>query len=106
MVIELFFSNKIKVFAEGVADKISLQFPSAQENKLGSKGGQRRLEAILETVMEDIERFRCEENIGWFGKARLANFFKWRLIEHGYSEGFVEALTKGVVHYLSIKRDS
>lgn len=91
-------------FAKALAEKIVLQFPAQNENKLAKKGGQRRLEAILETVMEDINSFQEKYHLGWFRKARLGNAFRWSLIEYGYSKKFVDALTDGLIHNLAIKK--
>ena len=90
-------------FAHALAEKISMQFPAASVNKLAKKGGQRRLEAILQTVMDDITVFQRERDLGWFRKARLGNAFRWRLTELGYSDTFVKALTDGLVHHIAIK---
>lgn len=90
-------------FAHSLAEKISRQFPPASENKLAKKGGQRRLEAILQTVMDDITVFQRQHSLGWFRKARLGNSFRWRLTDLGYSEGFVKALTDGLIHHIAIK---
>ncbi len=91
-------------FAHALAEKISRQFPPANEDKLVKKGAQRRLEAILQSVMDDITGFQEKNTLGWFRKARLGNAFRWRLAELGYSEGFVKALTDGLIHYIAIKR--
>lgn len=91
-------------FARALAEKISIQFPPASENKLAKRGGQRRLEAILQTVMDDISVFQQQRDLGWFRKARLGNAFRWRLTELGYSETFVKALTDGLIHHIAIKR--
>lgn len=90
-------------FAHTLAEKISMQFPPASENKLAKKGGKRRLEAILQTVMDDITVFQQQRKLGWFRKARLGNAFRWRLSELGYSDTFVKALTDGLIHHIAIK---
>jgi hypothetical protein len=100
---DLFGSGKEKLVGEGFADKIAKQFPPAIENKLIKRGAQRRLEAILETLISDVVLYKKENRIGWFAKAKIGNAFRWRLVEHGYSEQFVEALTQGLVHNLAMK---
>lgn len=101
---EYFFPRTEIDFAHSLADKIAQQFPVASENRLAKKGAQRRLEAILQTVMDDITGFQQSNRIGWVRKARLGNAFRWRLAEHGYSEQFIEALTKGLIYHIAIKR--
>lgn len=52
------FSRREKDFAEKLADKIFRQFPPASEALLAKKGAKRRLEAILEAVMSDLDAFK------------------------------------------------
>lgn len=91
------FSRRPSEFAKMLVEKIARQFPPTSEALLAKKGAQRRLESVLEPVMKDIEAFQKEQSLGWIGKARLGNTFRWELTERGYSAGFVEALTEGVI---------
>ena len=102
--LDMFFPRADIDFAHALADKISRQFPPDSENKLAKKGGQRRLEAILQTVMDEISEFQQKNALGLIRKARLGNAFRWRLTDCGYSEGFVKALTEGLIHHIAIKR--
>lgn len=101
--LDVFFPRADIDFAHALADKITRQFPPSSENKLEKKGGQRRLEAILQTVMDEIGEFQEKNALGWIRKARLGNAFRWRLADSGYSDGFVKALTEGLIHHLAIK---
>lgn len=89
-------------FANQMADKISRQFPPISENQLVKKGVQRRLEAILEHIMSDLEKFQSEAQLGWIGKARLGNTLRWKLAEMGYSKGFTDALTEAVIRNITV----
>lgn len=89
-------------FASELADKIVRHFPPSSEPKLVKAGAQRRLEAVLDTVMSDIEKFQVEHKLGWVGKARLGNSLRWKLAEQGYSKQFVEALTEGVIKFIAV----
>ncbi|MBK7004008.1 MAG: hypothetical protein IPH37_01840 [Burkholderiales bacterium] len=51
--------------------------------------------------MDDLIKFQKEQKLGWIGKARLGNAFRWALTEKGYSEQFVEALTEGVIRTIA-----
>lgn len=90
-------------FAEAMAEKIVRQFPPASEPQLAKKGAQRRLEAVLELIMTDLERFQAEARLGWIGKARLGNAFRWKLTDRGYSTNFAEALTEGIIKHIAVK---
>ena len=90
-------------FAELLAEKIWRQFPPTAESQLVKKGAQRRLEGVLQFVMSDLEGFQKEAKLGWVGKARLGNAFRWKLADRGYSKQFVEALTEGIIRHIAAK---
>lgn len=90
-------SKRPAEFAETMVDKIARQFPPASEAQLAKKGAQRRLESILEHIMRDLDSFQKETRLGWIGKARLGNEFRWKLTDRGYSKQFAEALTEGII---------
>jgi hypothetical protein len=88
-------------FALKMAEKVERQFPPKSEPQLAKKGAQRRLEGVLQPIMNDLVGFQREHQLGWIGKARLGNAFRWALAEKGYSKEFVEALTEGVVRTIT-----
>jgi hypothetical protein len=90
-------SKRPKEFATAMVEKIARQFPPESEAQLAKKGAQRRLESILEHIMKDLDAFQGEARLGWIGKARLGNEFRWSLTERGYSKNFAEALTEGII---------
>ncbi|MEC5387663.1 hypothetical protein VVD49_18160 [Uliginosibacterium sp. H3] len=97
------FSKAPVVFADELVVKIARQFPPASEAQLGKKGAQRRLEGVIEPVMQDIDIFQQKNRLGWIGKARFGNAVRWRLIEKGYSKGFSEAITEGVIRQITVQ---
>lgn len=100
-----FFTGAIsplpQTFAEQLAEKILRQFPPKSEPQLSKKGAQRRLEGVIQPIMSDLIAFQKEHRLGWVGKARLGNAFRWALIEKGYSQKFVEVLTEGVIRTIT-----
>ena len=88
-------------FALQLAEKVERQFPPKSEPQLVKKGVQRRLEGVLQPIMNDLVSFQKEHQLGWIGKARVGNAFRWALTEKGYSKEFVEALTEGVVRTIA-----
>lgn len=99
--LEPFFPQSDVDLANELAEKISRHFPPTSEAKLAKLGGRRRLESVLQTVIDDLETKQTTTRLGWVRKARLGNVFRWRLVELGYSEGFVEALTEGLITHLA-----
>lgn len=100
-VIDRFFPKADTEFANQLAERIFRQFPPTSEPKLAKQGGQRRLEFVLEIIIRDLEEFSRDQKPGWLRKARLGNTFRWKLVEIGYSKGFVDALTEGLVKHLA-----
>ena len=99
------FSPLPQTFAQQIAEKIERQFPAKSEPQLAKKGAQRRLEGVLQPIMNDLVGFQRENQLGWIGKARLGNAFRWALAEKGYSKEFVEALTEGVVRTITTTKE-
>lgn len=91
-------------FAEAMAEKIARQFPPTSEPQLAKKGAQRRLEGVLGHIANDLDTFKKEMQLGWIGKARLGNAFRWKLTDQGYSKQFVEALTEGVIKHIVVAK--
>lgn len=94
-------SDVPKTFAMSMVEKIARQFPPKSEPQLIKKGVKRRLEGVIDPLMDDLIKFQKEQQLGWIGKARLGNAFRWALTEKGYSEQFVEALTEGVIRTIA-----
>jgi hypothetical protein len=91
------FSSKPVEFADRMVEKIERQFPPASEAQLVKKGAQRRLEGVLQHIMNDLDAFQKEAHLGWIAKARLGNAFRWKLTDRGYSKQFAEGLTEGII---------
>ena len=88
-------------FALQMAEKVERQFPPKSEQQLAKKGAQRRLEGVLNPIINDLVSFQKQHQLGWVGKARVGNSFRWALTEKGYSKEFVEALTEGVIRTIA-----
>jgi len=97
-------SRRPAEFAAAMADKIARQFPPSAEGQLAKKGVQRRLQGIIDHIVDDLDGFHKEMRLGWIGKARLGNALLWGLQDRGYSKEFAEAVTEGIVKYLAAKR--
>jgi hypothetical protein len=96
-------SNRPIVFADAMVEKIARQFPPTSEPQLVKKGARRRLEAILEHIMKDLDDFQQQAQLGWIGKARLGNAFRWKLTDRGFSKQFAEALTEGIIKRIAVQ---
>ncbi|MEJ5896896.1 hypothetical protein WIT60_08545 [Aquabacterium sp. G14] len=57
----------------------------------------------LERVYKAASDFKEAQNIGFMGRAVMANAFKWGLKECGYPDEFADMATEGLVVALSKK---
>jgi hypothetical protein len=86
----------IEKFAVALAEDLGHRFPPKSEERT-DKGAGNQLKAISERIYGEARRFRMDLRLGVYGKAKLANVFRWRLKELGYSQGFVQQVTHGLV---------
>jgi hypothetical protein len=89
---------EIDAFARELCQEIVAQVPPGTEPPTGqSKRAERKLAKSLSRVLDAARAFQGEHQLGVYGKARVANTFKWELRELGYDGGFVEEATKALV---------
>jgi len=55
----------------------------------------------LERVYKAAAEFKDSQNVGFIGRAVMANAFKWGLRESGYPDEFADMATEGLVVALS-----
>lgn len=97
-----FNSKKVEDFAKDLAkDLVSRYPPSAQADPKKASPGS--LAAALEDVYSRAIKFKQDNKLGIYKKAKLGNVFKWELKERGYDESFVDEVTKGLVIRLAQK---
>lgn len=101
-IMRIFDTTELENFATVLADDLKRRFPPASEARTDT-GAQHQIKVILEGLSARAVRFHQEHKLGVYKKAKLANVFKWRLTEAGYSKPFVERATKEVVTSLAVK---
>jgi hypothetical protein len=101
-ILKIFDTTEIEKFATVLATDLARRFPPASESRTDS-GAQNQLKVILQGLGVRAVRFRDQHKLGIYGKAKLANVFKWKLKESGYSEKFIEAATKDLAMRLAVK---
>ena len=89
-------TRKVDDFAKSLALDLSRRFPPSSEART-DKGVAHQLEVVTEGLYARALRFHQENRLGLFRKAKLGNTFRWQLKELGYTESFIERLTKGLV---------
>lgn len=96
--------QEIHGFAKSLAMEIAKRYPPALDQQEGKRPSLNRLTRIMEDACTKARQFREEQRLGWLGKARLGNTFRWELTELGYRKDFVEFATEAVVVELSRAR--
>jgi hypothetical protein len=98
----MFDTKELQAFAVALAEDLGRRFPPASEART-DPGAKHQLGVITEGLAARAVRFHEQHKLGIYRKAKLANVFRWKLMELGYSKPFVEQVTKDVVTRLAAK---
>lgn len=96
-------TRQIEEFATLLANDLGRRFPPASEART-DPGAKHQLEVIMDGLAARAVRFNQENKLGIYKKAKLANVFRWKLTDLGYSTEFTERAAKHVVTRLAAKR--
>jgi hypothetical protein len=97
----MFSRAPIDSFAKSLADDIAKRYPPQLDQNPAKRPSVNRMTRIIEDVVEKAVAFQAEHRLGWFGKAKLGNAFRWELQALGYKRDFIEVATEAVVVHLS-----
>jgi len=87
-----FYSNVDSRTVAGLVRETSGRKPSKEHKK-----SNRMLEKEYAALVDKIKRFKAEERLGVYGKARLHMKFKYRLMELGYDEDVVDLINEFIM---------
>jgi tetratricopeptide (TPR) repeat protein len=87
--------------AAEVGSSLADQFITAAAAPANRKRGQQGLQ--LQTFLAQVDREALPTQLGVFRRAKLANSFKWRLLDNGVEHGVVDELTRMLLLRLSEK---
>jgi hypothetical protein len=96
-------TSDIEDFASNLAADLGRRFPPASERRT-DPGAKHQVRVILEGLGARALRYQSEHKLGIYKKAKLANVFKWKLKDLGYSDEFAERATKDIVTRLAVNR--
>ncbi|HSS71596.1 MAG TPA: hypothetical protein VLQ46_13215 [Casimicrobiaceae bacterium] len=99
---DLLGTQEIEEFATKLATDLGRRFPPASEART-DPGVQHQLKVIIDGLAARAVRYHEEHKLGIYKKAKLANVFKWKLKELGYSTAFVDRATKVLATRLAVK---
>jgi len=95
----------LEEFATTLASDLGRRFPPSSEART-DPGAKHQIKVILEGLGVRAVRYQSEHDLGVYKKAKLANVFKWKLKDLGYSDDFAERATKEIVTRLAVNRSS
>ena len=99
---DIFKTRELEEFAVALANDLGRRFPPASEART-DPGAQNQIKIILDGLGARAVRYREQHKLGLYKKAKLANVFKWKLKELGYSAAFVDRATKQIATRLAVK---
>jgi hypothetical protein len=93
----------IHAFANELANDIAKRYPPALDSQPGKRPSVNRMTRIVEDACKKAQDFQKANRLGWLGKAKLGNTFKWALQEKGYQKDFADFATEALIVYISKK---
>jgi len=102
--LKTFDTRELEEFAAGLAADMGRRFPPESEKRT-DPGAEQQFKVILEGLTARALRYHEQHKLGVYKKAKLANVFRWKLADLGYSDAFVERATKQIVTRLAAKKE-
>ena len=105
MFTNMFDATEAQEFGKSLAVKFSTAYPMIDQKKETASGNKKGLrskvldkqEKVLVRMTSEVRQFGKAHSLNFIKKAKLANAFKWNLLDMGYEKEFVELLTKEVI---------
>jgi DNA-directed RNA polymerase specialized sigma subunit len=99
MLFDWFDGRKADQFGLEMAEYFAKRIPAssipASETKPLRRAGE-----VISSLHQQLQRFRAENKLNIYTKAKLANAFQWKLFDLGYNKMIVEELTKELLRSL------
>ncbi len=99
-ILKLFDTKDLEAFGAALAADLARRFPPSSEQRT-DHGAQHQIKVILDGLAARAARYHDEHKLNVYRKAKLANVFKWKLAEAGFSDPFVDRATKQIVNRLA-----
>jgi hypothetical protein len=92
MIFGWFNSKEVDELAAGMARDLAKRVPPASIDGKGKKA-EIKQKRTHDLVLRQAHDFARQHKLNLYKKARLANRFKWELLEAGYPKPFVDSMT-------------
>ncbi len=94
-------TKALEEFSQGLASDLIRRFPPSSESR-NDPGAVHQLKVILEGLSARAIRFKAENGLGVYRKAKLGTVFKYKLREASYSPQFVDHATGELIKRISV----
>jgi hypothetical protein len=92
MIFKWFDTKGVDALAAGMARDLAQRVPPANVDAHGRKA-EAKQKRTHDLVLSQARDFARQNKLNLYTKARLANQFKWALLEAGYPKAFVDTMT-------------
>jgi len=92
MMLRYFDTKDVDALAESMAGDLVRRVPPAGLDARGKKA-EAKQQRTHDLVLRQAQDFARRQKLNLYTKARLANRFKWALLEAGYPKEFVDRMT-------------
>lgn len=97
MILAWFNGREASEIGVALADQFAPRANSAESRGLPQSGASGSVEQLLQRADSDVRPL----NLNFYKKAKLANSFKWRLIENGVARKTADEVTQSLIVHLS-----
>jgi tetratricopeptide (TPR) repeat protein len=102
MLLNWFNTREASETGTALADGFLLQTaPGARRSRDSAQTESEQVERLMEKFLQQVDRQARPLKLNLFKRARLANSFKWRLLEKGVEQQVVDDLTRALVLRIS-----
>jgi hypothetical protein len=85
-------AGEAKAFGESLAVYFMERVPLDQAGRKGKTMDRKK--EVVDKLLFQIQVFKSKQTLNFYQKAKLANAFKWKLLDAKYDPEFVDGLTK------------
>ncbi len=104
MIFQYFNASNEDKFGKELAS-ILVEYMSANKQGKSDKKISKKHDAVVNRLSNMIAGYRDEHKLNFYKKAKLANSFKWALLDSGFSNDFVNEITRVLVMQLRVKNN-
>jgi len=99
MFIDWFNTKEVTLLAIKLADELSAELEK-NSNKNLRKASEHNAK-IMPKICGQLNQYQQKNKLNFLKKSKLANEFRWRLIEIGHSKEFVDSTTKELLMHMN-----